>query len=619
MATRDEVYVDIVTQTKKAVKSMAKYAAGVAAAVVVVRAIYKAVKGLEDAYFIQEQAERKLTAAITATGRESEISAQSMFDYAASLQKTTTFGDEAIISATALLQQLSNLDEQGLKKVIPSMLDFSTAMGVDLQTAASLIGKTLGSSTNALTRYGVEIDMSGTKSEKLSSLVEGLTDKFGGVAEVIGETAFAAKEQLSNALGDLQESGGSLISIVLEPLRRKLTNVVAAFDATIRRVFDLNKVLITPKAQAEYVYALENQLAAEESILEALEEKKTVLESQQNITGEQAHLKALTGELLIVEDSTEALKDATQEIAISEAKIEAIAVDLLVAQERLKLFAAVFPDLEIVGETFEEWLRSVSPIAQAERDLVLVTSDLNRAQTNLTTALKEGWDQWYIDALTEAIQLLGENKTALENMISPAEELGSVFGDWLSTEATGLEITNILLGRQIELWVALGKAVTDNTEYFVSFKEQSEEWVGTLGALFGAIGESFIDMEKGVESAKEAIKDLVASQLIAQAKLWAAQAFAAFVPGPTFNPVAGVGLTAAAAAALVGAGLVQALGEGGIVNSPTLAVIGEKGPEAVIPLNKGMGGGVTVNFYGPVAGERAFEDIAYRVFAEVSS
>lgn len=42
------------------------------------------------------------------------------------------------------------------------------------------------------------------------------------------------------------------------------------------------------------------------------------------------------------------------------------------------------------------------------------------------------------------------------------------------------------------------------------------------------------------------------------------------------------------------------LAEGGIVNSPTLAMIGERGPEAVIPLNRagGMGGNYTINVNG---------------------
>jgi hypothetical protein len=44
----------------------------------------------------------------------------------------------------------------------------------------------------------------------------------------------------------------------------------------------------------------------------------------------------------------------------------------------------------------------------------------------------------------------------------------------------------------------------------------------------------------------------------------------------------------------------KAMATGGIVTSPTMALIGEAGPEAVIPLSKmgGMGGGVTINVNG---------------------
>ena len=47
------------------------------------------------------------------------------------------------------------------------------------------------------------------------------------------------------------------------------------------------------------------------------------------------------------------------------------------------------------------------------------------------------------------------------------------------------------------------------------------------------------------------------------------------------------------------------LANGGIVTRPTLAVVGEAGPEAVIPLNKasGFGGGITVNINNPIVRE----------------
>lgn len=55
--------------------------------------------------------------------------------------------------------------------------------------------------------------------------------------------------------------------------------------------------------------------------------------------------------------------------------------------------------------------------------------------------------------------------------------------------------------------------------------------------------------------------------------------------------------------------LIPALAKGGIVNSPTLALIGEAGPEAVVPLSKmdSVGGGrrvVQLVFHGPVLGTK---------------
>ena len=52
------------------------------------------------------------------------------------------------------------------------------------------------------------------------------------------------------------------------------------------------------------------------------------------------------------------------------------------------------------------------------------------------------------------------------------------------------------------------------------------------------------------------------------------------------------------------------LAKGGIVNSPTLAMIGESGAEAVVPLNGagGGGGGVTVNVQMPVGGTVFLDD-----------
>ena len=50
------------------------------------------------------------------------------------------------------------------------------------------------------------------------------------------------------------------------------------------------------------------------------------------------------------------------------------------------------------------------------------------------------------------------------------------------------------------------------------------------------------------------------------------------------------------------------LAKGGIVRSPTLAMLGEAGPEAVVPLGRGGAGGITINILGPTYGFDDFEE-----------
>jgi hypothetical protein len=174
----------------------------------------------------QLKAEAALTNAIRATGKETSISVESLKKYTAELQKVTTFGDEAQLSALALVQQLGDLDEKGLKQVLPGLLDFSTAMGVDLQTAASLVGKTLGSSTNALARYGIEVDATATPTEKLAQITDALAGKFGGAAEAAAKAGLGPLTQLKNSAGDLGEEFGKILIPELNKLVGKLGEVV---------------------------------------------------------------------------------------------------------------------------------------------------------------------------------------------------------------------------------------------------------------------------------------------------------------------------------------------------------------------------------------------------------
>jgi len=139
--------IDKVEKKAKGFSKFIKGALGIGGAIIAFRMLKNVATDLTAAYGVQETAEAKLRSAITATGREGSISAEKLFDYASQLQEVTTYGDEATISAMALLQQLGDLSEEGIKQLTPLIQDFASTGLVNLETAASLVGKTLDSTT----------------------------------------------------------------------------------------------------------------------------------------------------------------------------------------------------------------------------------------------------------------------------------------------------------------------------------------------------------------------------------------------------------------------------------------------------------------------------------------
>ena len=150
----------------------------------------------------QELAEKKLESALGRVNTE-------LLNQASALQQVTSFGDENIISAQALIAAYTD-DEEAIKKATVATLDLAAAKGMDLKTAADLVGKSLGSSTNALSRYGVRVKGTVGSTKRLESLTENVSRLFGGQAQAQTKTLSGAINQLKNALGDTNEELGDV-------------------------------------------------------------------------------------------------------------------------------------------------------------------------------------------------------------------------------------------------------------------------------------------------------------------------------------------------------------------------------------------------------------------------
>lgn len=146
----------------------------------------------------QEQAERTLSQAIGGTSTR-------LLEYASALQAKTSFGDEDIIQVQATLAQYTN-EEEKLKDLTAAVLDFATAKGMDLNSASELVGKSIGSSTNALSRYGITIQGAVGSQERFNSAMKGLTKEgIAGQAEAQTDTFAGRMKQAGNIFGDVAE------------------------------------------------------------------------------------------------------------------------------------------------------------------------------------------------------------------------------------------------------------------------------------------------------------------------------------------------------------------------------------------------------------------------------
>ena len=155
----------------------------------------------------QERVEKKLSHQL---GRTSA----SLLNYASGLQSVTKFGDEAIINVQAMIAAFTK-DEEQIKLATKATLDLAEAKGMDLRTAGDLVSKTLGSSTNALARYGIEVTGSANSVLRLESLTKNISTLFAGEAASAADTFGGRVQQMSNSVGDASEAIGNYFTPIL--------------------------------------------------------------------------------------------------------------------------------------------------------------------------------------------------------------------------------------------------------------------------------------------------------------------------------------------------------------------------------------------------------------------
>ncbi len=174
----------------------------------------------------QIKAETKLRTALGDSAEAFDVLKKQAQD----LQKITIFGDEATLEAQSFLAQLG-LNADAILRLTPLIQDFATAQGIQLTDAAKLVAKSVGSSTNALSRYGLQIEGTVGEQDRLESAVNALSKAFGGQSEAIAKEGLGPLQQLKNELGDVSEKFGEIVLEFIDPLTKGLEKISDALSS----------------------------------------------------------------------------------------------------------------------------------------------------------------------------------------------------------------------------------------------------------------------------------------------------------------------------------------------------------------------------------------------------
>ena len=195
------------------------------------------------AFTEEEEAIARMTGALRANAGQANVSADEIRNLASRLQDTTTYADDATISAAGLLLTFHNIsNELGdgnriFDRTIVSAQNLSAALGTDLESATMQLAKALenpATGLTALARSGTTFtaqqkDMIRTMVDAGDTLgaqrmiLDVVESQYGGMAETMAQTTKGKIKSAMNTLGDSMEQFGALLVPMVDKVSEFIT------------------------------------------------------------------------------------------------------------------------------------------------------------------------------------------------------------------------------------------------------------------------------------------------------------------------------------------------------------------------------------------------------------
>ena len=549
------------------------------------------------AFDAQQKAIAQVEAGLKSTGNQVGITSEKLQEMAADLQKTSIFGDEEILQGvTAQLLTFTNITGEQFERTQVAALDLATRLDGDLKSASIMLGKALNdpvANLSALSRAGIQF--SEDQKTLINSLVETgdeagaqtiilneLEKQYGGSAAAAAEAGLGPVQQLKNQFSDLTEQIGARLVPHIELFAKWITSLMERFDRLSEKQKDdivfwglilaaigpiliiIGKMSIGLGALVKVLVFARNAMVLFNAVVAANPISMVVI----------AIGAVIGGFVWLIRSSSETARKvrnffasmANGVIAGVNAIIDGMnKINPFKAIKRIEPFVLEAKKIEDSSGKASKGVKEMNKEIKKIEGLKPPTMDLDFKPTGGTKTADV--DDRIFDGLT--LQITRFKKEV--------EEIPKTVGkiDFEKTLANPFTGALGIMGDQIAIFLGVD---------VVEFENSIGDMATQLGDNLAQGAESFGEF---VTDIKGMMKDVIGALISQGVAAAVANAMASIPPFP--GSVFLIPIIAGAAAGLARTAfnsLIPAFEKGGIVTGPTMGLIGEAGPEAVIPLNK---------------------------------
>lgn len=550
-----------------------------------------------------EKAINSLKSAVEIAGGKWSDLGKPMQDYAKSLQDVTKYSDEEVMDVMNRLITITGSAEDGWKGT-KIALDMAATGMFGTEQAAKMVGMAMSGNVMMLSRYIPELKglnkttmATASASERAEYAMKLLQEKFGGRAQAEVQTLGGAMTQLKNQVGELAEMTGEFLiptfKLLIGVMTTSVKTLISMRDNIVTFLGSWARTTTAKSYLIQFETALKKTgMSAKDARIEAQKMVDEIIASGTNAAKTAKDTDKLS-------DSTvnyKGILESTAPVITKLTKLEQARAD----GAKKSMDDAIKRDVEGREAMQKHWDETIGALSESfQKDFVdLVTG---KALT-LNNLLDTAWTYMATSFVKIALKPMTDSMAGfVEGMVSSVtgKSAGSAVGGAVGSAVAGAAGAGGVGGA-----VGAGAGVVGAIGSFLSTAIPGLAIVAGAGALINTMfgpKSSFEEIQKVIQAKYDDLKKKNLAlpkdkQMPVDTMLWLAG-----------NPY----------------GADQRnqfkikLAEGGIVTKPTMALIGEAGPEAVVPLSKGKGamggfGGVniTINTMAYTGDDRSIRALA---------